>query len=443
MTSTASHATASHADARRRPAGARARTLALALAAAALSLAALGDAARAQTVAITGATVYPTPERKLEGATVLLRDGVITALGVGVTIPADATRLDASGKIVTAGLIESASQLGLVEIQLERSSSDGRFGTTPTEIHAAFRAVDAFDARAVAIPIARTGGVTSAIVGPRGGLLAGQAAWVPLDDAARPAPPIRAPAAMIAALGPSAIEGGSRGQAVERLREVLDDAAQYERTRAAYDRNQSRKLVGERLDLEALRPVLRGQIPLIIAADAESDVRAALALAKERRLRLVIAGGAEAWRVADELAAERVAVIVDPTDNLPGELYATDVRDDNAAVLAMAGVQVAISTLGDASAARTIRQLAGIAVSNGLPWERGLAALTTVPAAIFGKPARGQLAVGGPADLVIWTGDPLELTSRAEHVFIGGVAQSMRTHQSRLLERYRRLPFVP
>jgi imidazolonepropionase-like amidohydrolase len=310
-------------------------------------------------------------------------------------------------------------------------------------IHAAYRSVDAYDARSVAIPVARTGGVTSAITGPSGGLLAGQSAWVSLADAAQPLAPILAPAAMNSALGVAAIASGSRGQAIERLREVLDDAALYDRNRAAFERNQSRKLAAERLDLEALIPVLRGRMPMVVVANAESDLRAALALARERRIRIVIAGGAEAWRLADELAAANVPVILDPTANLPDELMATDVRDDNATLLSKAGVPVAISALGNASAARTIRQLAGIAVSNGLTWAQGLASVTSIPAAIFGQPRRGLLAVGGVADLVIWSGDPLEISSRAEVVFIGGVPQSLQTHQTRLRDRYRRLPVKP
>lgn len=408
-----------------------------------LGVVSASTAASAQTLVITNATVYSTPERKLEKATVVVQNGVVTAVGPGVAVPAGAARIDGTGKIVTAGLIESATSLGLVEIQLEREGNDGSFGTNPTEIHAAYRTIDAFDARSVAIPVARTGGITSAITGPDGGILAGQAAWVSLADAPKPPPPIAAPAGMISALGPRAIATGSRGQAIERLREVLDDAAQYDRTRGAFDRNQSRKLAGERLDLEALIPVLRGRQPLVLSANAESDIRAALELARERRLRIVIVGGTEAWRLADELAAASVPVILDPTANLPGQLSASDVRDDNAAVLAKAGVAVAISTLGDASFARTIRQLAGIAVANGLPWEQGLAAITSVPAAIYGKPTRGLITPGSPADLVVWSGDPLELSSRAEVVLIGGVPQSLTTHQTRLRDRYRRLPPRP
>lgn len=394
--------------------------------------------AAADTLAITGATIYQRSDKKLENATIVIRDGRIADVGPGVAVPAGATRIDGKGKTVTAGLIEASTQLGLIEVDLEESGNDGRFGTQPTEIHAAYRAIDAYDGRSVAIPIARTGGVTSAIAGPSGGLVAGQAAWVSLADSPGPLAPIRAPAAMVIALGRNAVAIGSRGHTVERLRELFDDVDDFRRNRASFERNAQRRLIAQRLDLEALIPVLDGRELAVIQAAAEVDIRAALAIAAERRLRIAIAGGTEAWRVARELAAARVPVLLDPTDNLPGDLGATDVRDDNATVLARAGVAVAISTLGGTSAARTIRQLAGIAVAQGLPWQNGLAAVTEVPAQIFGGGAeRGTLERGKIADVVLWSGDPLELSSRAETVIVGGVIQSPATHQSRLLERYK------
>jgi len=151
----------------------------------------------------------------------------------------------------------------------------------------------------------------------------------------------------------------------------------------------------------------------------------------------VIAGGTEAWKVAAELAKAKVPVILDPTSNLPGALEAPDVRDDAAAALRKAGVDVAISTLGNGSAARTIRQLAGNAVAEGLPWADALAALTTVPAKIYGISDRGTVTKGAVADVVVWTGDPLEIATRAETVIIGGVVQSLETHQTKLLKKYR------
>jgi imidazolonepropionase-like amidohydrolase len=399
---------------------------------------ALAGAADADTIAITGATVYPKPDTKLEDATVLIRDGKIVDVGK-VAIPAGTKIIDGKGKVVTSGLVESSSMLGLIEVDLEASGNDGRFGNQPTEIHAAYRASDAFDPRSAAIAIARGGGVTSAITGPRGGLIAGQAAWVSLG-ANTPAP-IKNTVAMHAALGRGASAMASRGYAVEKLRELFDDVDAYRKNKAGFDRNQSRKLAANRLDLEALIPVLEGRVLLIIGASSEVDIRAALAIAAERKLKIAIAGGDEAWRLAKELAAQKVPVLLDPTSNIP-DLAASDVRDDNATLLAKAGVLVAISTMGSNSMTRTIRQLAGVAVANGLSWADGLASITTVPAKIYGVD-RGTITKGRAADVVVWTGDPLELSSRAETVIINGVVQSLESHQTRLRDRYRKLPSNP
>jgi imidazolonepropionase-like amidohydrolase len=133
-------------------------------------------------------------------------------------------------------------------------------------------------------------------------------------------------------------------------------------------------------------------------------------------------------------------VLLDPTANLPGDLEATDVRDDTAAILDKAGVQVAISTLGGSWNARTLRQLAGNAVARGLPWQRALASITSIPATLYGLAGRGTLEQGAVADVVVWSGDPLELSTAADVVIIGGVVQSLDNHQTKLLQRYRRLP---
>ena len=405
-----------------------------------LAIVLLAGIAHAETIAITNATIYARPDQKLDGATIVMRDGTITAVGKGVPVPTGATIVDGTGKVVTAGLIEASTQIGLVEVDLEATANDGRFNAQPQEVYASYRSRDAYDARSVAIPIARTGGVTSAVTGPSGALVAGQAAFVSMGGGVNPPAPLRAPIAMIAALGRGSNQLASRGHAVEKLRELFDDVDLYRKNKGAFDRNQARRLTAARLDLEALIPVLEGRLLLVVRADSEVDIRALLALAAERRLRIAIAGGAEAWQLAKELAAAKVPVILDPTANLPDDLAAIDARDESPALLAKAGVTVAISTVGNASAARTLRQLAGIAVANGMTWEQGLAAITRAPAQIFGITDRGTLERGRVADVVVWSGDPLEISSRVESVFVGGVVQSLVTHQTRLRDRYRTVP---
>lgn len=399
--------------------------------------------AHAEPIAITGAKVHVKPGQTVENATVVVDGGKVVSVIAGGAAPAGAKVIDGRGKVVTAGFIEAVSGVGLVGVAAEASSVDGRFDAVDPvhddPIHAAYEARDGFDPHGVTVGVARGGGITTVVAVPYGGLIAGRSVAWTLDGAGEP---VRGNAAMHVQLGSGGggATGGSRGRAIELLREVLDDARVYGRDRAAYERNQRRSMIADRLDLEALQPVLRGALPLVIRADAEADIRAALRLARDLRLRIAIAGGVEAWRVAPELARARVPVIVDPTDNLPRLLEAGDVRDDAVTVLAKAGVLVAVSTGGDSYQARTIRQLAGIAVGGGLAWDQGLAAVTTVPAAIYGLTGRGTLERGAVADVVVWSGDPLEVTTAAETVIIGGVLQPNVNHQTRLLDRYRKLP---
>jgi imidazolonepropionase-like amidohydrolase len=410
------------------------------------ALLALGPVvARAEPIAITGASIVIKPGTRIEHATIVIDKGKIVDVGAAAKVPAGARVIDGTGKVVTAGFVESVSTLGLIGIDGEPSSVDGRFDATDRvhddPVHASFEARDGYDPHAVTIPVARAGGVTTVVVAPAGGLVSGQSAVFVLDGSADP---VRAPAAMNAALGADGggAAGGSRGKSIEMLRELLDDARVYAKDRGAYERNARRKLLADRLDLEALQNVLTGQVPLVVAANSESDIRAALRLATQQKLRLVIASGTEAWRVAAELAKANVAVLVDPTANLPFDLAATDVHDDAAAVLDRAGVQVALSTLGGSWNARGLRQLAGNAVSHGMPWDRALAGVTTVPAATFGLVGRGTLDKGSIADVVVWSGDPFETATAAEHVIISGVEQPLVNHQTRLLDRYRKLPLV-
>lgn len=408
----------------------------------AAALVAAASPAAAEVVAIEGGVVHTRPGTVLEGATVVLDGGVVRAVGVDVPVSAGARRVDARGKVVTAGLVDAATRLGLVEVNAVEDTVEGRFnGESGDPVHAAYRVTDGYNPHAVTIPIARAGGVTSAIAVPSGGLVSGTGAWMALGDGTASSLAIAAPVGLYLTLGREArgAAEGSRGVAVERLRELFDDARLYGRTKGRYERNQSRRLAAERLDLEAILDTVRARRPLVVRAHRASDILAALRLGDEVGLPVVIQGGTEAWMVADELLAARAAVILNPMYNLPSSFDRIHVRDDVATILVARGVPVALSSLGEASGVRTLRQVAGVAVAHGLTWAQALAAVTTVPARIFGAPARGTLERGAPADVVVWSGDPFELSTRVEAVFVGGAEQSLDNHQTRLLERYRDL----
>jgi imidazolonepropionase-like amidohydrolase len=397
----------------------------------------------APVVAIVGARIYPVSGPMLENGTVLIRDGKIAAIGASVAIPADATHIDGTGKWVTPGLINSSTQLGLSEIgavgETVESSAPGK-----DSIAAAFRVWDGFNSASVLLAPNRNEGVTSVMITPSGGLVAGQAAVVDLNDGTITEMLRRAPVAMVAQLGNSADGGASaRGELIMRMRELLDEAKVYgARTARGGQRPDPTAFEVSRSDLEALRPVLAGQLPMIINVDMASDIEAALRLAADYKLRIMIGGGAEAWKVADKLAAARIPVLTGAMNNIPATFSYLGARQENAAMLRRAGVNVIlIGAGGEAFNVRNVRQEAGNAVAYGMSWDDALRAVTLAPAEAFGVAAQvGTLQTGRDANLVVWSGDPFEFSTRAEQVFIKGRDVKGPSRQDMLIDRYKTLP---
>ncbi|MBM5810748.1 MAG: amidohydrolase family protein [Gammaproteobacteria bacterium] len=397
-------------------------------------------------IVIRGATVHTLgPAGTLAAATVILRDGRIEQVGRDLAIPDGAAVVEAAGKEVTPGLFDAYGRLGIEEVDLVEETVDS--GAKGLPYSAAFSVAEAIDPRSVRLAVNRSEGITSAVVAPEAvpdatgiaPVIAGQAALLHLGTAAEPQ--VSTPAGFVFTYGEAGAEnsGGARGMALLRLRELLDDARDYARNRAAFEAGARRDYAATRVDLEALQPLLAGRVPLLIEAQRASDILAALRVAGNYGLRSVIIGGAEAWRVADQLAHEDVPVIFDPFDNLPAAFESLDATLANAARLHAAGVAVAFVTSAHYNP-RNVRQLAGNAVAHGLPYAAALAAITAVPARTFGAAATtGTLEPGRRADLVIWSGDPLETSSFAEQVFIGGELMPAQNRQTLLRERYRRL----
>jgi imidazolonepropionase-like amidohydrolase len=392
-------------------------------------------------IAIVNAQILPVSGPAIDRGTVVIRDGKIAAVGANVTVPAGARVIDGAGKIVTPGLIDSAIQTGIVEIPL---SADGTADETTTDarVSAAFTVVDAFNGNSTLIPVTRVDGITRALVTPggTGNVFLGQGAVMDMSGAQVPASVTRAPAVMVAALGETGagVAGGSRSTAMLRLREILEDARDYAVNRVAFNARNRRDYSRSRLDLEALQPVLKGQVPLAVLANRASDLLAAMRLADEFKLRLVLVGASEGWMVAGELAKAHVPVVVKPLTDIPSfdSLGATL---ENPARLSRAGVSLALASF-DTQNARNLRQEAGNAIANGMDRDAALQAVTLGPARLWGVADRlGSLDVGKDADIVLWSGDPFELTTNADRVFIKGVEMPKDTRQKALLERYRTL----
>ncbi|HEX6573907.1 MAG TPA: amidohydrolase family protein [Gemmatimonadaceae bacterium] len=409
--------------------------------------AAVASPLSAQTIAITGGKVYPVSSAPIENGTVLMRDGKIVAVGANVSIPADAQRIDATGKWVTPGLINASTQLGLVEVgqvaDTRNASAQGH-----DNVAASFAPWEGLNTQSVLIAPARREGVTNVVIMPGGGgkLVAGQAGFITLVEGMPTDMLLKSPIAMVAQISDNQSAGtNARGELLNRLRELIEDTRAYMRNRAAYERAETREYSASRLDLQAMIPVVEGRLPLLIAADKATDIDAALRVAKENNLKIIIGGGAEAWMVSDKLAAAKVPVLTGAMNNIPGSFATLGSNQENAGLLRRAGVTVVVTGNGPGDEetfnVRNIKQEAGNAVAYGMTWDDALRAVTLTPAEVFGVDDRiGSLRSGRDANVVIWSGDPFEFTSVPEHVYVRGREYLQPDRQQLLTDRYKNLP---
>lgn len=403
----------------------------------------LTSAARsgAETFAIIRATAYTgAGGQPVRDATINVVGGRIASVAAGAAPPAGARVIDAAGRIVTAGLMNGATHLGLTEVSSADETNDQAVTSGP--LGPSFDVQYALNPNSVLLPQARADGLTRAMSYPSGAStapFAGMGAVIRLVEG--PEVVDRARAAMFVGVGSAtaAKTGGSRAGQWILLRNHLDEARAFAaspRTLAPRDQMLSR------LDVAALGGVLSGKMPLAIAAQRESDIRQAIRLAADYSIKVVIMGGAEAWRAAPELAAAKIPVVLDPMANLPMSFDQIGARLDNAARLDQAGVTIAFTVPGfgihlSYNAGFALREGAGIAVANGLPYASAIAALTASPARIWGIADHyGRIAPGQDADLVIWDGDPLEPSAAPAAVFVRGRQASLATRQTELRDRY-------
>src|SRR5258706_2767720 len=341
--------------------------------------------AAAQTIAITGGKVYPVSGPLIENGTVIIINGKIVAVGANVPIPAGAQRIDATGKIVTPGFVDASTQLGVQEIAAVNDTRD-MSARGKDNIAAAFPVWEGLNPNSVLIAPARKEGITSFVVVPTGGLVSGQAALVDVVPGTTTDMIVRSPVAMVAEVGdPQSAGLGSRGELIVKLRELLEDTKFFQTHRDAFDRAQTRPFVASRLDLQAMVQVVEGKLPLLLTVNRASDIDAAMRLAGDYNVKLMISSGAEAWMMADKLAAARIPVLTGAMNNIPEGFASLGQRQENAGLLRKAGVQVALignAGGGDEEAfnVRNLKQEAGNAVSYGMTWDDALRAVTLAPA---------------------------------------------------------------
>ena len=399
---------------------------------AAASLAA--GAASAQDFLVRGARVHTASSAgTLENADVLVRAGRIAGVGQGLAAPAGVAVIEANGRPLSPGLFGGLTQIGLEEVSLEASTVDAELElTAPAWQHQwrpEFDVTQAFNPRSSLVAVARVEGVTWATINPLSdtSVIAGQGAAVVLDG--------RFDAALAGSRTLFLHWGGAADAASGGSR-----AAQYMLFDQAIREVRQPETAGEGALLQPEgRAALRGYLSggrVAFRVERASDIHQVLRYAKRYGIQPVIVGGSEAWLLARELAAADVPVILDALANLPEDFDRLGARLDNAKLLHEAGVRIAFS-YGDSHQARKNRQLAGNAVAHGLPWAAGLAAITANAADIFGIGGeRGRIETGKVADLVLWSGDPLEVTSVADQVWIGGSPVTMRSRQTELRDRY-------
>lgn len=402
----------------------------------AAALALTASAALAQTVAITNAKAWTgTPQGTVEGATIIVVDGEVAEIRTGDTaLPAEAVVINAEGNWVTPGIIAPFTRIGLVEVAGEASTNDTSAGNSPYSI--ALKAADSFNPAASTVPITRLEGVTRVVVAPNTGsdLFAGRGFVADTSGSLDSISDDDAFVFIRMGEAGAGLAGGSRSAAWTRLRAALSDARTFPARFLAH--NEGDALT--RVDAQAFGPAARGQQLILVEAHRASDISRLIAFAGETpELNIAIVGGDEAWMVAEELAAAKIPVIIDPFQNLPVSFEQLGATQENAARLIAAGVITAFAHLGDdGHQARLVLQSAGNAVGNGVSHDDALAAITVAPAAIFGLDDLGTIAPGATADLVVWDGDPLEVMSAPTHIFIAGEEQSLESRQTRLRDRY-------
>ena len=404
--------------------------------------------------AITNATIVPVVGNRIARGTVVIRDGKIAAVGAGIAVPPDAAVIDANGLFVYPGMIDAGTQMGLQEV------GQGAPGTVDTrelgEFNPQDNAIVAVNPFSEIIPTTRVNGITSVITAPEGNQISGEAALIDLTGWTTQEMAVNARAGMVMTYprvggGGGGFGGGGGGfgqqtpeQQRERmqrearaLRDYLANAKAYAETRA---RNANSTEVQTNLAMEAMIPVMRGEIPAVFDVETADQIRGVLSLADSFGLKVILRGAQYGWELADTLAARHIPVVVGPTTVLPAATDPYDMIYANPGVLARAGVTIAFRT-DDVADSRNLPYNAALATAYGLDPEEALRALTINAARMFGAGDRlGSIEAGKVANLIVTTGDPLDVRTTTRYVFIRGQPMPYNDKHTRLYDQFRNRP---
>jgi imidazolonepropionase-like amidohydrolase len=414
-----------------------------------LALASL-RAAGPETILLRGATVHPVSSPDIPDGAVLVRDGKIAEVGARIAAPKGARVIDLKGLQVYPGMIDSATEIGLTEIEAVREMNDiSDIGLFKPQL----RAATAVNPASEHIPVTRANGITSVVTSPGGGIVAGQSVLMHLSGWTMEDMAVRAPAAMRLEFPNirmpnrfGAAEAPGRGSAYadakkryeQQLRELndfMDTARRYRQAKAAGGPDFQTDL-----KLEAMIPVLDGKLPMLIRAEKEKTIKEAIAFADKQKVHMILERGSEAWKVAADLKAHNIPVVLPPTLRLPDQ--EDDPYDKPFSIpgeLSKAGVKFAFASFGpgDEDNPRNLPYEAAAAVGFGLPYEEALKAVTLYAAQIWGVGDElGSIEKGKWADLIVTDGDPLETRTQIKQMFIKGAPVDLDNKHHRLYEKY-------
>jgi imidazolonepropionase-like amidohydrolase len=413
----------------------------------------LNNSGKKPAVAIRNATIVPVTSAPIPNGTIVFANGVITAVGANVAVPAGATIIDGTGLSVYPGLIDSGTTIGLTEIGSVAGTNDtNELG----DLNPNARAEIAVNPHSNLIPVTRVNGITTVIAEPTGGIISGQSALIQLDGWTPKEMVLKAPVAMhihfprlrSAALDETPQDEEAEKEAkknytseVDKLRDILRDAQAYAKASAARTANSSVKRFDRDVLLEALVPVIEGREPVIMHADLARDIRAALKFADEFKLKVILADAADVAQVLPDLKSRNIPVILGPIlDIPPREDDPYDLIFTNAKLLYDNGIRFSIQS-ADSHNARNLPYHAAMAAAFGLPKDVALKAITIFPAQIFGVDDRiGSLEVGKMANVIVTNGDPLEIVTQVKRVFIGGEDIPMESNQTLLYQKFLQRP---
>lgn len=400
----------------------------------------------ARIVTVSGATI--------ENGSIVIQDGKIAAVGASVDAPSGAQTIDAAGATVFPGMIDAATNMGLMEVPLGAPGTDDDAEVGDMNPNA--KAITAVNPHIAHVNVTRNNGITTVLTHPTGGVISGQAAVINLVGSTPAQMAINPTFALVINYPRVSIFGGGfggfggqppdfneavrqRDRRLDALRTMLKDAEAYDKTQDAYAKDKNLPRPKTNLKLAALVPYVRGEKSVIFIADREVDIRSAVRFADELKLKAIIAGGNDAWKAADLLKQKNIPVIITGVWSLPAredDYY--DALYENAAKLQKAGVKFAVASGDSGANVRDLPYQAGMTAAFGLPKEEALKAVTIYPAQILGVDKQvGSIEVGKTANIVVANGDILEPTTKILHLFINGRKIPLTSRHTELYEQFK------